>query len=127
MAVTVNINGNIQVGDTTSDSAPYQFPLSGLSMSGVAEAKGNPLSVGTSPVSVNIPNGAANFVFIENLHATQTLTVAWTPNGGSPATVVTLQPKSAIMLIEAAASSGITALTLTGSGAGTTVALILAG
>jgi hypothetical protein len=68
-----------------------------------------------------------NFVYIKNNHATNTVTVTWTPNGGASAVVQTLEPGSALILSQAVTAAGITALSLQASGASTPVEYILVG
>jgi carbohydrate-binding DOMON domain-containing protein len=85
------------------------------------------LSVPSSPTSITLPGSPVKIAYIQNNHATQTLTVTWTPNGGASAVIVTLQPGEFIVLGgQTGASGGITALSLQGSGASTTAKLILA-
>jgi len=66
-------------------------------------------------------------VYIKNLHASNTVTVLWTPNAGVQATIILLQPSSAIMLLEANTSAGISSFLLTASGASTPVDYVVAG
>jgi hypothetical protein len=74
-----------------------------------------------------LPGSPTKVAYIQNNHATQTLTVTWTPNGGSSAVAIILQPGEFIILGgQTGASGGVTALSLTGSGAGTTTRMILA-
>jgi hypothetical protein len=124
--ITVNIKGTVQVGDTLTGTSPLQELLTGLAMSGSAFAR-LVTSFGTGPTSVPLPAASVNFVLIQNTHASQTLTVTWTPNGGSSNEVVVLKASSAIILIEGASGAGITALSVTASGALTTCTMILAG
>jgi hypothetical protein len=102
--------------------------LTALTTPGTAWTEAQSLSIGTSPTAVTLPISPATFVYIKCTHATQTLTVAWTPNGGASNTVVVLQPGSYIVFGEAVqATSGITAISVTGSGAGTTIEYIIGG
>ena len=84
--------------------------------------------VGTTPVVQTLPATQTCVVIIQNTHATQTLLVTWTPNGGASNPVITLAgPGSIIALVQTASGDGITALSLTGSAAGTTFKMYLAG
>ena len=126
MAITVNINGNIQVGDTSSGTTLLQKLLTGLSTSGVAFSELSPFTVTNSPTAVTLPVSPVKFLYLKNTDLSATIQVTWTPSGGSSNIVLTLQPQSAIIFIEAAAG-GITALSLESSGASSAVEMILAG
>lgn len=127
MSVTVGLNGNISVTDSTTGTTSLRKIFAALTTQGTVVSEAQSASVGTSPTAIGLPVSPTNFIYIKNLHATQTLTVTWTPNGGSSNPVLTLQPGSAIIVSENNLVSGITALTLTGSGAATTYEYILAG
>jgi len=87
------------------------------------------LVVGAAPVAVTLPTTNVLQVVVKNTHATLKLTVTWTPQGGASAIVAVLEPGGIVVLWNPAtsATAGITALTLTGSGAGVTVELFLGG
>lgn len=127
MSITSSVAGTIQLTDSATNSTIYYKQLINLLMVGTSFLETQPASIGTSPTSITLPISPVQFLYIKNLHATQTLTVTWTPTGGASATVQTLQPGSIIILLEAATGGGITALTLTGSGANTNCELVLAG
>lgn len=127
MAITASLTGNITITDGSTGMIALSKALSGLAVTGTSFGEVSPASIGTSPTSISLPVSPTNFVYIKNTHATQTLTITWTPNGGSSNAVVTLKPSSSIILTEAASGVGITALTLTGSGAATSCEYILAG
>lgn len=128
MAIQASIAGFIQVTDTVSGTVALQKALSSLSNTNLgAFSEAQPATFGTSPTSVALPVSPVLFVYLKNTHATQTLSVTWTPNGGASNPVITLQPGSAIILLEAAAGAGITALAVTGSLAGTTAEYVIAG
>jgi hypothetical protein len=127
MSVTVSINGNISVTDSVVGTTSLRKVFTNLSLTGNFITEAQSASAGTIPVSVTLPMVPTQFVYLKNLHATQTLTVAWTPTGGSSNTVLTLQPGSAIQFVETAVGGGITTLTLTGSAPNTTFEGILAG
>lgn len=85
--------------------------------------------VGTSPVSLALPTSPALQVLIRNTHAANSLTVTWTPAGGSSAVVQVLAPGGlvAVWAPVSATGAGVTAISLTGSAAGTTAEVFLGG
>jgi hypothetical protein len=127
MAITASLNGNITVTDGVTGTVAFTKLLTALATVGSVWNEASTVAIGTSPTSITLPVSPANFLYIKNLHATQTLAVSWTPNGGASNPVVTLQPGSAIIIVEGLNTSGITALSVTGSGAGTTVEYLIAG
>lgn len=128
MSVSVSLTGSIKATDSVSGTISLSKVLTALVTPGTAWTEAQALAIGTSPTSVTLPISPVTFVYLKNTHATQTLTVAWTPNGGSSNTVVVLQPGSYISFGETVqATSGVTTITLTGSGAGTTVEYIIGG
>jgi hypothetical protein len=78
--------------------------------------------------TITLPGSPAKVVFVQNLHATQTLSVAWTAGGTTVATILlVLQPGEFILLGgQSGGSGGITALKLTGSLDGTTAKIVAA-
>ena len=127
MSITATLAGNIQLTDSTTNATVFTKQLLALLMVGTSFTETNAASIGTSPISITLPVSPTQFVYIKNLHATQTLAVSWTPTGGSSAVIQTLQPGSVVIFSELAAGSGFTALSLTGSGAATTCEMVLAG
>jgi len=127
MALTVNSTGSISISDTVTNNLSVAKTITALLLSASTFVTAETVSIGTSPTSISLPISPVQTVYIRNTHATQTLTVTWTPNGGASNIVVTLQPNSWIMLSESNLTSGITALSLQASGANTTVEYILAG
>lgn len=119
------LNGTITVSSGVAGDTPQVKPIFAAALAAVNNLDTEGGTVGTSPVSVTIPNAVANFVFIQNTHATLTLLVTWTPTGGSTGPVLTLEPGGFIMFVEQATGAGISALSLTGSGAGTTYRAII--
>lgn len=124
MAVSYTLTGTLQVTDGVS-STPLSKPLS-FTYSGTLMALMT-LSVAAAPTVIALPISPTQLVFIKNTHATQTLQVTWTPNGGASVVVQTLVPGSCILLAQVTAAQGITALTLEGSGAATTCDVYLLG
>lgn len=128
MSVNVSITGSIKATDSVAGTIALSKVLTALTTPATVFTEASGANVGTSPVSVTLPVSPTTFVYIKCTHATQTLTVTWTPNGGASNQVVVLQPGSYISFGETTqAVSGITALSLTGSGAATSYELILAG
>lgn len=78
--------------------------------------------------TIALPGSPAKVVLVANLHATQTLSVAWTAGGTTVATVLlVLQPGEFILIGgQSGGSGGITALKLTGSADGTTAKIVAA-
>ena len=81
------------------------------------------LTIGTSPASVTLPISPVSFLFIYNGSNSGTLSVTWTPSGGSSASIITLQPLSHITV----SNGAITALSLTAQLASTPATVILGG
>lgn len=128
MSINLAFSGTILGTDSTTNNLTLQKILSGFAFTtGTVVAQGEGSVVGTSPVSLTMPNGAAQVVYIANTHATQTIAINWTPNGGSTAVGPVLQPGACVILIEPNATSGFTAISVTGSGAGTSYEYILVG
>lgn len=127
MAITAQLAGTIQLTDSETNSTIFYKQLLNLLMTGTSFQETNAGSIGTSPVSIALPVSPVQFLYLKNLHATQTLTVTWTPTGGSTATIQLLEPGDVIIFLHTAAGGGITALSLTGSGAATTCEFVIAG
>lgn len=127
MSITASINGNIQLTDSVTGTIALKKVLSALSMTGTEMSSGQSVLLASGANVITLPVSPVLFLYVKNLHATNTVGVTWTPNGGASASILTLQPGAAIAFIEITALSGITALTLTASGAATPVEFILAG
>lgn len=127
MSAFMQVSGNVilntgQVGDS-------QLTMALASLFNSASVLIEPaLAVGTSPITVTLPGSPVKGVYIQNNHATQTLTIVWTRNGGTAdQDVYVLQPGEFILIGgQSGASGGLTSLKLNGSGAGTTTKLALA-
>jgi hypothetical protein len=127
MAVSLSINGNITVSDSTSGIIALQKLLSGLTTTGTVFSEAQFLSIGTSPVAIALPISPIQFLYVKNLHATNTVTVTWTPTSGASATIQTLEPGSAILFCQNVVGAGITALTVVASGTNTQIEYIIGG
>ena len=127
MALNISFQGSIQIVDLISGLIQSNKTiLSSLGTATLATVA-DTLAVGTSPTSIALPVSPTQIVYLQNLHATQTITVTWTPNGGASAVVGTLQPNGVLFLIETNLTSGITALSVQASGAATPLLYVLAG
>jgi hypothetical protein len=124
MAVNATFSGQINTSDGNSGTTQKNISVVAA---GVQVQSASGLLIDTSPTSIAIPNAQANFVYIKNLHASNTLTVTWTPNGGSSNVVVTLEPGGAIILGQSTTGGGITALSVQASGASTPIEYSLVG
>lgn len=130
MAISVSVTGYITATDSLTGTTALSKALSNIANVGFTtfqEVQAG--TFGTSPTSISLPVSPTQFVYIKNTHASNTLTVSWTPASGTSAIVTTLAPGSAIILLQAAVTSGggITALSFTASAASTTAEYILAG
>lgn len=126
MSVTVSLTGSIKATDSVSGTIALSKVLTALATvaTGFTEAQSLSIGVGVSPIT--LPGSPATFVYIKNLHATQTVTVTWTPNGGASNVVLTVQPGGFICFGEVVQGlSGITALSLQASGASTPVEYVI--
>jgi hypothetical protein len=127
MGTTVSLNGYVQATDSITGTVALKRLFQSLATTGTVFVESQGASVGSSPTAITLAVSPVQFIYIKNTHANQTITVTWTPNGGSSNPVVTLEPGSAIILVEATTGAGITALTLTGSGASTTYEFVYSG
>lgn len=126
MSVTVATTGTQTLTDSTSTTTPFVRAVTG-SYTGLASSVAQQVLIPNAPTSITLPISPVNFVYVKNLSGTATITVTWTPNGGASNVVVTLQPGSYVELVETAAGSGITALSLQASVASTPVEYLLVG
>lgn len=131
MAVLIQLNGFISVNDNSgTGSSAFQKSLVGLNFTGTTSEIVQTATFGTSPTSITLPVSPIQFVFFHNLSNTATLTVTWTPTGGSSNVVEKIQPNGFIMFGNASTtdtSTGVSAISVTASGAGTTAEFILGG
>src|SRR6516164_3053089 len=127
MAISVNASAGVSISDTVTNNLTFVKTITALITSLSTWTQAETINIGTGATSITLPIAAVQTVYIRNTHASQTLTVTWTPNGGASAVVCTLQPNSWILLSESNTTSGITALSLQASAANTPVEYILAG
>lgn len=127
MSVSAQIVGSVNLTDSVLGNTPFIRQLGSLIFTGTVYTVGQSVSIPNSPTTISLPVSPTNFVYIKNLHATQTLTVTWTHNGGASVVVQVLQANGTIILCEPTTGDGITALSLQGSGAATLCEYALAG
>jgi hypothetical protein len=128
MAVTASVKGNITITDNLTGSTSLSKVLNNA-YTGTVESYGQNVIIGTSPTTVALPVSPSQFVYVKNLSTTSsnTVTVTWTPNSGSSASIVILDPGAIIIFSEVTTTNGISALSITASAAGTPVEYILCG
>lgn len=128
MGVKASIAGNILISDSITGSVSLQKPIAN-SYSGTVQSYGQQVIIGTTSVTINLPIDPVEFVYIKNLSATAgtTVTTTWTPNGGSSATVITLDPGAYIIFCEATTTNGSSAISVISSASGTPIEYILVG
>jgi hypothetical protein len=128
MSVSVSLTGSIKASDSVSGTIALSKVLTALSTAATSFSEAQSLSIGAAPTAITLPVSPATFLYIKNLHATQTITVTWTPNGGASNVVLTLQPGAYISFGEVVQGlSGITALSVQASGASTPIEYVLGG
>ncbi len=127
MSVTLSASGTNSVVDSSSGAIAFQKGLSAAFV-GTIFSEAQTVTVGTSPMTLNLPVSPTQFVYIKNVTSSNNnLTVTWTPLGGASNPVVLLVPGSFIQFVETNSGGGITALTVTGSASGTLAEYILGG
>jgi hypothetical protein len=127
MSINTTLTGTIVITDLVTNNLLANKTLANISYLGSVSTIAETVSIPNSPTSIALPVSPTQVVYIKNTHATQTLTVTWTPQGGSSNPVVTLQPGAYILFGEPVAGGGISALSLQGSAANTSVEYILVG
>lgn len=128
MAITLSINGTLQATDSTTGVIALSKLISGLATTGTVFSEAQTVTAATGGgTTVSLPISPANFLYLHNLHQTNTIQVTWTPSGGASAIVLTLQPLAFIIFSQPAGSAGITALNLVGSASGTTAEYVIGG
>jgi hypothetical protein len=127
MSASLQLNGNMTATDNTTGAVALTKVFTGITSTCSVWEQLAAVSVGTSPTSVTLPISPVQFLYLKNTHTSQTLSVTWTPNGGSSNPVIVLEPSSAIVFSENTSGGGITALSVTGSGASTSYEGIIGG
>lgn len=126
MSILLSTAGTIQVTDPNTGTLTVSKTIS-QEFTGSVTAQGEAVKFGTSPTSLALPISPTQFVYIANLHATNTVTVTWTPTGGGSNVVATVQPQGILLLGESNTTSGVTAISITASSNNTPVDYLLAG
>jgi hypothetical protein len=127
MAITLGYAGQLNVTDSVSGTTALSKQLTSLITAGTAFSEAQTLIVGTSPVSISLPIAITNFVYIKNLSPTNTLQVIWTPTGQTSVNILILQPGAFISFAEPSGAAGISALSVTGSAAATSLEYVIGG
>jgi hypothetical protein len=127
MAITVSLSGGIQITDVVTNNLTLSKVLAAFTFLGSVSTFAETVNIPNSPTSIALPISPTQIVYVHNTHATQTLTVTWTPTGGASNAVVTLQPNGYILFGEPNVTSGITTLSLQGSAINTTCEYVLVG
>lgn len=131
MAINIQLFGSIQIADSAQGSSPLVKQFANLAVQGSTFTETNQQIIGTSPVSLTLPISPAVFVYIKNLSPSATVTVTWTPNGGSSAVIQTLNsvgtgsPVTSSFMISAGV--GVSALSVSASAVNTPIEYILGG
>lgn len=127
MSTIATLSGSISLTDNITTTGSLTKVLTALSNTGTVLGFVQSQSLASGSTSITLPISPVQFLYLKNTHASNTVIVTWTPNGGASNIVLTLQPGSAILFVESNATSGITALSLNASGSATTIEMILAG
>jgi hypothetical protein len=125
VAINILLTGQIVVSDGTTGMVSLQKQLNSTMIVGSAFSEVQNLSVGVGATPITLPVATVQFVYIKNLHATQSVAVTWTALPGGSNFAITLEPGAIVIILEAAAGGGISALSLQASGASTPVEFIL--
>lgn len=126
MAIVATLKGTISITDNITGSVALSKPVNNA-YSGTVESYGQSVIVGTTSSTITLPGSPAEFIYIKNLSTTSgtNLTVTWTPEGGSSANVITLDPGALMVVTEVTLVNGISALSLISNQSGTPVEYIL--
>lgn len=98
-----------------------------LTLGGTAGQYTQSLNIGVGVTTLSLPVSPIVNIYLKNLHATQTVTITATPNGGSSAVLGTLGPGEVFLWWGLAQARGYTAMSLQASGANTPVEMFLGG
>lgn len=125
MATTISLNGNMQITDGVIGTVSLQKPFVNLNMTGTTFLSAT-LVVPTSSTPITLPVEPINFLYIKNT-GTTAVQVTWTPQSGVSATVILLEPSSAIILVEITAGAGIAALSVSSVASSSSIEYIIGG
>lgn len=97
-----------------------------LAMQGSTSTAYSAQAVATGGTTFTLPLATVNFIYVKNT-GNFPVTVTWTPYGGSPNVVMTLQPGGFVFDGNSAVGSGITSLSMQAVGGNSTVDCVLFG
>ena len=117
--VNMVVGVTIQQVDITPNTTPVNYTISGISLPCTTTFSDLWFQAGTTPTVVALPAATVWSVYVRNRHASNTLTVTFTPTGGSAQTCVLVPGGVFLYHQPSEGAGGITALSLTGSGANT--------
>jgi hypothetical protein len=119
-----SLNGLFTFIDTTNIQAPLSkvIPTLVANLSAAIFGEG---AIGTSSTPVTLPINPTQLFYARNLSLSATITITWTPVGASSAEILVIQPGGMLFFFNP--GSGISALSVVASAAGTIVDYILAG
>jgi hypothetical protein len=126
MPITGALTGNITMTDNLSGSVQLTKALAFQYLGTIFEYSQSQ-NIGTGTTTISLPLSPTQFVYMKNLSTTATVTTTWTPNGGTSASILTLQPGSTVIFVETNTTSGITAMTVTASTSTTPIEYICLG
>lgn len=127
MSVTVSLVGQMNLTDSDTGTTQLAKVLTGLATTGSVSELTNTLSLASGANAVALPVSPTQYIYLKNLHPTNTVIVTWTPLGGSSNPVCTLGPGGWIIMGNSSAGGGISALSLNASAAGTPVEFLFLG
>lgn len=94
----LTLNGTLTSRNDIDGSISSQLLDQLIGASGALPSSIAGILVGNSPITLPVPElGVATFIMIQNTGSSSIL-VGWTPNGGSPATIVSLNPGGVIIV-----------------------------
>jgi hypothetical protein len=125
MSVTATTQGQLTLIDSAASTTQLSKVLTGT-FTGTESSIGQSVLIGTSATPLALPVNPIHKLYLKNLSGTATVTVTWTPQGGSTATILTLQPSDYIDLVSSGAS-GISVLSVTASAVSTPIEFWLLG
>jgi hypothetical protein len=125
MSVTAQTQGQLTLTDSAASTTQLSKILTGT-FTGTESSVGQSVLIGTSSFPIALPTNPIHKLYIKNLSGVATVTVTWTPTGGSTATILTLQPSDYIDLVSSGAS-GISLLSVVASAVSTPIEFWLLG
>lgn len=125
--ISIQTAGSIVVTDGSTGVTAFQKVLSNLIFTGLIWVENSGGTLGTSPVDITHGISPVNFIWFHNLDLVNSVTLVGTPNGGSSATLQTLEPGGFFMVCQQNTGGGYTALTAAASGTTTSIEYIVAG